>query len=611
AYAIESEQRNVVERPALAAVGGGVAPGGVFLPHEQIGDLIVVASGAAQPDDVPGILDVCLRAGEQHGAIDWIAACIPARLVGGFEPRRMPAHPGGVGAAARKSPFAGDAVAAVDNDGFGNPRGWPPCEQRVGCPKDLACNFRVEKSRRVGARNRLCETPGRTRIVRCHRLDDLLDWDDVAEAAAERHRQQHVEQAAGVHRRQDIGRNLPFLFGAAGSGLDHRCKGARPRDPILTVLGQQRSPPDVFTCLAQGKPHVGSRWRRDVPSTSIGAAPLSGAGPGCAGQIADATDQGRTRGARRAYRLPSNRDEPRAGRLSHAAGTDRRPLPRGWRHRYAGALARRPTQPQMGSTGDRREYWGAAGNIGSAEVARTTPDGYTLLLASPGPIATNAFLYKEMGYDPARWVPIALLATGPYVLVLRKNFEASNVADLIARAKANPGKITSATPGAGSVGHLATVQLEMLAGITTAQIPYRGLSHALNDLIAGHVDMMFDTPTTSLALHRDGKVKIVAVGTTERVRDLPEVPTVAESGLPGYRAVTWYAMVAPPQTPAALADKINRDVVEILARPEVAEKTRGIQMEPVTKSRGEAAQFFVEEAQLWGKVIRQANIPQQ
>jgi tripartite-type tricarboxylate transporter receptor subunit TctC len=151
----------------------------------------------------------------------------------------------------------------------------------------------------------------------------------------------------------------------------------------------------------------------------------------------------------------------------------------------------------------------------------------------------------------------------------------------------------------------------MLAGIKTAQIPYRGLSQALNDLIAEHVDMMFDTPTTSLALHRDGKVKIVAVGTTERVRELPEVPTVAESGLPGYRAVTWYAMVAPPQTPAVLADKINRDVIEILARPDVAEKTRGIQMEPVTKSRGEAAQFFVEETQLWGKVIRQANIPPQ
>jgi tripartite-type tricarboxylate transporter receptor subunit TctC len=254
---------------------------------------------------------------------------------------------------------------------------------------------------------------------------------------------------------------------------------------------------------------------------------------------------------------------------------------------------------------------GAAGNIGAAEVARAAPDGYTLLVTSPGPIATNSFLYKEMGYDPARWVPVALLATGPYVLVLRKDFEGSTVNDLIARAKANPDAITSATPGVGSVGHLSTVQLEMLAGIKTVQIPYRGLSQAINDIIAGHVDLMFDTPTTSLPLHRDGKVKIVAVGSSERVRELPEVPTIAEAALPGYRAVTWYAMVAPPQTSAALAERINRDVVEILARPDVIEKVRGIQMEPVTKARAEAAKFFAEETELWGKVIKAANIPLQ
>ena len=132
---------------------------------------------------------------------------------------------------------------------------------------------------------------------------------------------------------------------------------------------------------------------------------------------------------------------------------------------------------------------GAAGNIGAAEVARAAPDGYTLLLASPGPIATNSFLYRDMGYDPARWVPIALLTTGPYVLVLRKNFEGETVKDLIARAKANPGTITAATPGIGSVGHLSTVQLEMLAGIRTVQVPYRGLGQAINDIIAGHVDL--------------------------------------------------------------------------------------------------------------------------
>jgi tripartite-type tricarboxylate transporter receptor subunit TctC len=253
---------------------------------------------------------------------------------------------------------------------------------------------------------------------------------------------------------------------------------------------------------------------------------------------------------------------------------------------------------------------GAAGNIGSAEVARAAPDGHTLLLASPGPIATNSFLYKEMPYDPARWVPIALLATGPYVLVLRKSFEGASVKDMIARAKANPGKITAATPGIGSVGHLSTVQLEMLADIKLVQVPYRGLGPAINDIIAGHVDLMFDTPVTAVGLHREGKLKIVGVGPSERLRELPDIPTIAET-LPGYRAVTWYAMVAPPQTPTALADRINRDVNEILGRPDFVEKARAIQMEPATKSRAEAAKFFAEESGLWGKVIKAANIPPQ
>jgi tripartite-type tricarboxylate transporter receptor subunit TctC len=252
---------------------------------------------------------------------------------------------------------------------------------------------------------------------------------------------------------------------------------------------------------------------------------------------------------------------------------------------------------------------GAAGNIGAADVFRAAPDGHTLMVTSPGPVATNSFLYKDMSYDPKRWTAIALLATGPYVLVLRKSFEGSTVKDLIAQAKASPGKITAATPGVGSVGHLATVQLEMLADIKTVQVPYRGLSPAVNDIIAGHVDLMFDTPTTSLPLHREGKVKIIATGTPERVREFPEIPT--EAGVPGYRAVTWYAMVAPPSMAVQLARRINSDVAEILARAEVAERVRAIQMQPVIKTPVESAQFFADEAELWGKVIKQANIPMQ
>jgi tripartite-type tricarboxylate transporter receptor subunit TctC len=254
---------------------------------------------------------------------------------------------------------------------------------------------------------------------------------------------------------------------------------------------------------------------------------------------------------------------------------------------------------------------GAAGNIGAADVFRAAPDGHTLMVTSPGPIATNSFLYKDMPFDPKRWTAIALLATGPYVLVLRKSFEGATVKDLIARAKANPGTVTAATPGVGSVGHLATVQLEMLADIKTVQVPYRGLGPAVNDIIAGHVDLMFDTPTTSLPLHREGRVKIVATGTPERVREFPDIPTVAEAGVPGYRAVTWYAMVAPPNMAAPLAERINRDVVEILGRADVAERVRAIQMEPVTRTTAESAKFFAEETELWGKVIKQANIPMQ
>jgi tripartite-type tricarboxylate transporter receptor subunit TctC len=254
---------------------------------------------------------------------------------------------------------------------------------------------------------------------------------------------------------------------------------------------------------------------------------------------------------------------------------------------------------------------GAGGNIGAAEVFRAAPDGYTLLLASPGPIATNAYMYKDMSYDPAQWVPIAVLATSPYVLVLTNGFDAPSVPLLLSHAKADPGKLTAATPGVGSVGQLATIELEMLADIKLLQVPYKGLSPAVADVVAGHVDMMFDMLATALPMHHAQKEKIIAVGGTERVKALPDVPTLAEAGVPGYRAVTFFGIVAPPSTPDALADKINRDVVACLKDPEFVEKTKALGMDLAPGNRADAAKFFADERALWGKVIKQADIPLQ
>jgi tripartite-type tricarboxylate transporter receptor subunit TctC len=250
---------------------------------------------------------------------------------------------------------------------------------------------------------------------------------------------------------------------------------------------------------------------------------------------------------------------------------------------------------------------GASGNVGAAEVARAAPDGYTLMLCPPGPITTNRFLFKDMGYDPARWVVISWLASVPYVLAARTGL-ADSFADLLALAKKSPNQLSYAMPGAGGTAQLSARQLEMLAGIKLLEVPYRGLGPAMNDVIGGHVDMMFDTITTSLPLHRAGRINILAVASPRRAEALPDVPTVAESGYPGYRSITWFGLVAPPGTPTALAERLNRDVAGIIQSRDVAGRLRDIQMEPVGSTRAEAAKFFADEAALWGGIIKDANI---
>jgi tripartite-type tricarboxylate transporter receptor subunit TctC len=251
---------------------------------------------------------------------------------------------------------------------------------------------------------------------------------------------------------------------------------------------------------------------------------------------------------------------------------------------------------------------GAGGNIGAEEVARAAPDGYTLLLGSPGPLATNALVYKTMPYDPAKWVPIAVVATSPYVLVVSPRFAAASLAQVIADAKAKPGELTAATPGLGSLGQFATIEFEMLAQVKLLEVPYKGLSPAVADVLGGNVDMMFDMMATALPLHRAGKERIVAVGAPARVAQLPDVPTLAEAGAPNYRAVTFFGLVAPPGTPEALAERINRDVVACMQEPRFIEKTKALGMELAPGSRAEAAKFLLEQRELWSKAAKAANL---
>ena len=247
-------------------------------------------------------------------------------------------------------------------------------------------------------------------------------------------------------------------------------------------------------------------------------------------------------------------------------------------------------------------------NVGAERVARAEPDGYMLLASPPSPLTINKLLYHDLPYDPDKLVPITLLATGPNVLDLRKDLPINSVAELIAYAKANPGKLTYASQGVGSTAQLSSALLEQMAGIKMLHVPYRGALPALNDVIAGHVDMFFDTVTTSVPLYRGGEFKILAVGSAKRIPALAEVPTMEESGLPGFRSITWFALAAPPGMPAPLVAKINRDTVEVLKDPQVSERLHQLQLDPGATTPEETAKFFADELKLWGGVIAAAHI---
>ncbi len=251
---------------------------------------------------------------------------------------------------------------------------------------------------------------------------------------------------------------------------------------------------------------------------------------------------------------------------------------------------------------------GAAGNIGAEMAYRSDPDGYILLSAPPPPLVINQNLYPKLGYDPLKFEPIIVMAQVPNALIINPdNVKASSVRELIEYLQKNPAKVTSATQGNGTTSHLTSELFQLMAKVKLRHIPYRGSAPALQDLLAGNVDLMFDNLGVSLPLVQAGKLKLLAVASPKRLPALPDVPTIAET-LPGFESVAWFGIVAPPKTPKNVINKVNADVNEALRQPEVQDHLKKLSAEIFGGSVEKTSKYMHEEVDRWGNVIKAAGI---
>src|SRR5689334_23317876 len=250
----------------------------------------------------------------------------------------------------------------------------------------------------------------------------------------------------------------------------------------------------------------------------------------------------------------------------------------------------------------------AAGNIGAEAAYRSPPDGYTLLSAPPPPLVINHNLYPKLGYDPTKFEPIIVMAQVPNALIVNPNtIKASNLAELIEYLRQNPAKVTSATQGNGTTSHLTSELFQLMAKVSLRHVPYRGSAPALQGLLAGDVDLMFDNLGVSLPLVEAGKLKLLAVASAARLPALPDVPAIAEV-LPGFEAVAWYAIVAPPNTPTNIVAKINVDVNEALGQPDMRDHLKKLSAEVFGGSVEKTTKYMHEEVGRWGNVIKAADV---
>jgi len=252
---------------------------------------------------------------------------------------------------------------------------------------------------------------------------------------------------------------------------------------------------------------------------------------------------------------------------------------------------------------------GAGGNIGTELVAKSPPDGYTLLTDPGSTLTINPHAYSRLGFDPVKdFAPITILAEVPNILEVHPSLPVKNVKELIALAKSKPGQINYASTGAGQSTHLSMELFKSMAGIDVNHIPYKGSAPALVDIIGGQVSLMFDNMPTSLPHVRAGKLRALAVSTARRSFALPQLPTVAESGLPGFEVSVWFAVLAPAATPRDIVQKLNAVLVKALQSPDVKQRLAEQGAAPVGNTPEQFAATIQRDLAKWAKVVKEAKV---